>query len=106
MNAANVGKLIVQVGLLPTEVFFCCLRYHTRTFTSDPLPPLASILFENEYKSKYKIKRLRWSRGSVLAFGTQVRGLKPGRSLRIFQGEKNPQHGFLRKGSKAVCLMS
>jgi hypothetical protein len=23
-------------------------------------------------------KRLRWSRGSVLAFGTQVRGFKPG----------------------------
>ena len=34
-------------------------------------------------------KRLRWSRGSVLAFGTQVRGLKPGRSRRFFfQGEK------------------
>ena len=26
-------------------------------------------------------------RGSVLAFGTQVRGFKPGRSRRIFQGE-------------------
>ena len=33
-------------------------------------------------------KRLRWSRSSVLAFGTQVRGFKPGRSRRIFQGEK------------------
>jgi hypothetical protein len=33
-------------------------------------------------------KRLRWSRGSVLAFGTQVRGFKPGRNRRIFQGEK------------------
>ena len=28
------------------------------------------------------------SRGSVLAFGTQVRGFKPGRSRRIFKGEK------------------
>ena len=27
---------------------------------------------------------LRWSRGSVLAFGTQVRGFKPYRSRRIF----------------------
>ena len=27
-------------------------------------------------------------RGSVLAFSTQVRGFKPGRSRRIFQGEK------------------
>ena len=34
------------------------------------------------------LKRLRWSRGNVLAFGTQVRGFKPGRSRRIFQGEK------------------
>ena len=36
-----------------------------------------------------KVKdRLRWSRGSVLAFGTQVRGFKPDRSRRIFKGEK------------------
>ena len=33
-------------------------------------------------------KRLRWSRGSVLAFGTQVRGFKPG-FLRV---NKSPQH--------------
>ena len=32
--------------------------------------------------------RLPWSRGSVLAFGTPVRRFKPGRSRRIFQGEK------------------
>ena len=30
----------------------------------------------------------RWSRGSVLAFSTQVRGFKPGRSRRIFWGER------------------
>ena len=34
------------------------------------------------------LSRLRWSRGSVLAFGTQVRGFRPGRSCRIFKGEK------------------
>ena len=39
-----------------------------------------STLFHNN--------RLRWSRGSVLAFGTQVRGFKPGRSRRIFKGKK------------------
>jgi hypothetical protein len=43
---------------------------------------------------------------SVLASGTQVRGFKPGRRRRIFKGRKNPQHAFLRKGSKAVCPMS
>ena len=46
---------------------------------------------------------LRWSRRSVLPFGTQVRGVQTGRSRRIFQGEKNSQHFFLRKGSTAVC---
>ena len=52
------------------------------------------------------IRQLRWSRGSVLAFGTQVSGFKSGRSRRIFKGEKNPQHAFLRRGSKAVCPTS
>ena len=32
--------------------------------------------------------RLRWSRGSVLTFSTQVRGIKPGRSHRIFRAKK------------------
>jgi len=36
----------------------------------------------------YSFDRLRWSRGSVLAFRTQVRGFKPGRNRRIFKGEK------------------
>jgi hypothetical protein len=33
-------------------------------------------------------KRLWWSRGSVLAFGTQVRRFAPGRSRRIFKAKK------------------
>ena len=37
----------------------------------------------------YCIKRLRWSRGSVLIFSTQVRGFKPGRSRRIFRAKKS-----------------
>ena len=35
------------------------------------------------------MERLRWSRGSVLAFSTQVRGFKPGRILRIFRAKKS-----------------
>jgi hypothetical protein len=42
---------------------------------------------------------------SVLTSGTQDRGLKPGRSRRIFQAKKNPQHAFLRRGNEAVCPM-
>ena len=39
--------------------------------------------------SLYPNQRLRWSRGSVLAFSTQVRGFKPGRSRRIFRVKKS-----------------
>jgi hypothetical protein len=35
------------------------------------------------------VKRLRWSRGSVLAFGTQVRGFTPGRNRRIFRAKNS-----------------
>jgi hypothetical protein len=34
-------------------------------------------------------ERLRWSRSSILAFGTQVRGFKLGRSRRIFRAKKS-----------------
>ena len=37
----------------------------------------------------YIFNRLLWSRGSVLAFITQVRGFKPGRSRRIFRAKKS-----------------
>jgi hypothetical protein len=40
-------------------------------------------------RDRILLTRLRWSRGSVLAFGTQVRGFKPGRSRRIFRAKKS-----------------
>jgi len=40
----------------------------------------------------------------VLAFGTQVRGLKPGQSRKF--KKKNPEHALLRRGSKAVGPVS
>ena len=48
------------------------------------------LIFINKKESVYsavRAKRLRWSRGTVLVFGTQVHGFKPGRSRRIFQDE-------------------
>jgi len=42
----------------------------------------------NFFFNVFYAHRLRWSRGSVLAFSTQVCGFKPGRSRRIFKGEK------------------
>jgi len=34
-------------------------------------------------------ERLWWSKSSVLAFSTQVRGCKPGRSRRIFRAKRS-----------------
>jgi hypothetical protein len=42
----------------------------------------------------------------VLAIEPKVRWLKYGQGQWIFKGDKNPQHAFLRRVSKAVGLMS
>jgi hypothetical protein len=44
------------------------------------------LIINNTHQSQKE--RLRWSRGSVPAFSTQVRGFKPCRSRRTFKGEK------------------
>jgi hypothetical protein len=49
-----------------------------------------------------RTQRLRWSRGSVLPWSTQVCGFKPGRRRQDFSGGKNPQRTFLWRGSKAI----
>jgi hypothetical protein len=51
---------------------------------------LSFLSFEKQTHpaAKGELERLQWSRGNVLAFSTQVRGFKPGRSRRIFKGEK------------------
>jgi hypothetical protein len=43
---------------------------------------------------------------NVLATGPKVRGFDPDRGRWIFKGGKNPEHHFLRRGSKAVGPMS
>jgi hypothetical protein len=43
---------------------------------------------------------------SVLATGPKVRGFDPDRGRWILKGDKNPEHHFLRRGSKAVSPMS
>ena len=57
------------------------------------------------WETNGKLKRLRWSRASVLPLSTQVCGFEPGRSRQDFSGRKNPQHAFFQKGSKAVGPM-
>jgi hypothetical protein len=60
----------------------------------------------NHGPNKYSVSGFGGLGISTLALGTQVRGFKPSRSRRIFQGEKNTQRAFLRKGSKTVGPMS
>ena len=48
---------------------------------------LKKPVIQNFMPMKYKYL-VAQKRGSVLAFGIQVRGFKPGRSRRIFKGEK------------------
>jgi hypothetical protein len=43
---------------------------------------------------------------SVLATGPNVHWFDPDRGRWIFKGDKNPEHHFLRRGSKAVGPMS
>jgi hypothetical protein len=43
---------------------------------------------------------------SVIATGPKVRWFDPDRGRWIFKGDKNPEHHFLRRGSKAVGPMS
>jgi hypothetical protein len=80
---------------------FLLVKYHLSNFCCYILHCWVLIM-----SNQHIGERLRWSRGCVLASSTQVRGFKPGRSLRIFQGEKIPQHAFLRRGSKAGGPMS
>jgi hypothetical protein len=56
-----------------------CIRHIVVCFLS------GCIIFFQHYLTN---GRVQWSRGNVLAFGTQVRGFKPGRSRRNFKGEK------------------
>jgi hypothetical protein len=61
-----------------------CLRLDWRIFVAY----LDSHYFKTLHIKWASIKRLQWSRGSVLAFSIQLRGFKPGRRRRIFKGEK------------------
>ena len=55
-----------------------------QTGTVTVLSP-STLVYPCQYHST---ERLRWSRGSVLVFGTQVRGFAPGRTPRNFRAKK------------------
>jgi hypothetical protein len=59
-----------------------------------------------EHRSNFELVVLSGVMVSVIAIGPTVRGLRPGRGQWIFMGDINPQHTFLRRGSKAFGPMS
>ena len=88
-----------------------CLR-----FTPDTCSPLYEYLIllclaiiwncKTALNLTYPYEWLWWSRGSALAFGTQVRGFKPGQRRRIFKGKKilsTPSFGREVKPSVPCC---
>jgi hypothetical protein len=72
-------RYLVQVSLLLWDLKIVKIIENISLFCQ-----LVDVIYVNT--------RLRWSRGSVLAFGTQVRGFKPGRSRRIFRAKKSSAH--------------
>jgi hypothetical protein len=60
----------------------------------------ASYSVDSLFESR-KVFVLGGVKASVLAIGTKVRGFNPSRGRSIFKGDRNPQHPFLRRGSKA-----
>ena len=68
--------------------FSRCVVTSLSTYKTDIICLNLSCIGRHRRFVTYVVKRLRWTRGSVLAFGTQVRGFKPGRSRLIFQGQK------------------
>ena len=81
----------------------CVLYYCHRVTTHLQLIISYHISYHIIYHISY---RLRWSRSSVLAFGTQVRGFKPGRRRWIFKGKKilsTPSFGGEVKLSVPCC---
>jgi len=101
----NICSLhFIHIIILLLDVLTCCrspnvwyvLSAEFRGYTFRPLSRHIQDFKIHEIKIMrwyicyiISYKRLRWSRGSVLAFSTQVRGFKPGRSRRIFRAKKS-----------------
>ena len=74
----------------PTSFSFChSLRIFPRPSTLYSYTLSKNPSFNVPHKLFVQLQRLWWSRGSVLAFSTQVRGFKPGRIRRIFRAKKS-----------------
>jgi hypothetical protein len=110
----NLPKLQCTVTIFSQEERKCLVAQCFPSFQCAPLPCAINqqAIWSLPYSTVILMcvcYRLRWSKGSVLAFGTQVHGFKPGQSRRIFKGEKilsTPSLGGEVKPSVPRCRFS
>ena len=98
----RVRAAIVAVESITYYIFWVCvcsLTYLARNAHA-PYCHLCHVRLNNIFYT-LSHKRLRWSRGSVLAFSTKFAGSNPAEAVG-FLGQKK----FLRRGSKAFGPMS
>jgi hypothetical protein len=88
-NVFLKGDLLKQIPLQ----YDCCvelnLKFNIIHLSVDVKFKHTVPHFDDLQCANIKVSRLRWSRCRVLAFGTQVRVFKPGRSRRIFRAKKS-----------------
>jgi hypothetical protein len=96
IRKADIRKILKAYCIQSRSRWSCAMRrsYAAARLLGSPVRPAEGInvrFFEFVCYVGVIIcdKRFRWSRGSVLAFGTQVCGFKPGRSRRIFRAKKS-----------------
>jgi hypothetical protein len=83
------NSLILQHDNAPCHTSLLVRQFlSNKNITVCPHPPYSPDLAPCVFWLFPKAERLRWSSGSALSFSTQFRGFKPGRSRRIFKGEK------------------
>ena len=98
-SPVRVGKWIADLGITQKLWISVVSHFEWRNVlylfitlqNKNPVPPLL-LHTHHKHTSNRLYERLRWSRGSVLAFGTLVRGFTPCRSRRIFRGIKPSAH--------------
>jgi hypothetical protein len=92
-----------QWKLNPTEVLNISSLLQTISLYPIVLIDILCDSGEGKWASNYMLVLLDGVMVIVLAIGPKVHGFKIGQERWISKGDKNPQHDFLRRGSKAVC---
>jgi hypothetical protein len=106
VDCSRQSRPILKFEYVKRKLYYCNSNvYFNRQCSQKHLIPNCHLLYFHTLLKLFCLTYFDTYRGSVLAFSTQVRGFKPGRSRRIFKGEKilsTPSFG----GSKAVGPMS